>query len=172
MLKQILIPVAAFAVTAVGASAFTGPEWLANSNLDLSDSQVSALEEAREIRTSAQEEAKAVLEKAGLDQTKMREIHEAMRESRQEKHEAVESAFENNDYEAFKVAVADTPMAEKITSEADFEKLAEAHELRESGDKDGAKAIMEDLGITGPKGGMMGEGRGMHEGFGGPDRDE
>lgn len=170
MLKQILIPVAAFAVTAVGASAFTGnTDWLKNTDLDLTDSQISALEEAREIRTSADEEAKVVLEEAGLDQTKMREIHEAMRESHKESHEAIRSAIEADDYNAFVTAVADTPMAEQITSESDFAKLVEAHELMEGGDKDGAKEIMEELGLTGPGLGMMG-GKGMG-GFGGPDHE-
>lgn len=170
MVKQIVIPVAAFALTAVGASAFTGgTNWLSNSDLDLSDSQISALEEVQEIRTSAREEVQMVLEEAGLDQAKMKEIHEAARESQKDTRQAVETALAENDYEAFLVAVADAPLAEVITSESDFIKLVEAHELMESGDKEGALAIIEDLGIKGFGLGMM-EGR-MMKGFGGPGRE-
>lgn len=147
MIKQILIPVAAFAVTATGASAFMGggSTWLENANI--TDEQKSALQTAREIRTEAHEEAKAVLEAAGLDKEKMKELHEVMHEARKEQHEAMKTALEANDYEAFVKAIADSPLAEKITSEADFAKLAEAHQLMKDGDRDGAKEIMKELGL-------------------------
>jgi hypothetical protein len=50
-------------------------------------------------------------------------------------------------------------MAEAIDSETDFTKLVEAHELREAGDHDGARAIMEELGLEG-RGGFGGFGHG------------
>ncbi|MFN3188418.1 MAG: hypothetical protein ACK42D_02650 [Candidatus Paceibacteria bacterium] len=173
MLKQIFIPVAAFAITAVGASAFTGvgTDWIKNSDLSLSDSQISALDEAREIRSAAQVQAKKVLESAGIDQEKILEIHKVMNESHKQNHEAVNEAVTNNDYNAFMLAVEGTLIAEKITSEADFTKYVEAQALIKSGDKDGAKTILQDLGITGPKGSMMGKSRGMREGFSGPDQE-
>jgi hypothetical protein len=172
MLKQILVPVAAFAVTVVGASAFTGNDWVSKLDSGLTDAQTSALEEAREIREDAREKALTVLEKAGIDDTKMREVHAGMRGLMQAHHEAVESAIESGNYTAFLEAVKDTPMAEVINTEAEFKKLQEAHELRESGDFDEAREIMEELGMPG-RGGMMGEGRmggGMRGGMSGRGR--
>ena len=48
MLKEIFIPVAAFAVTVTGASAFNA-DMLDKLDLDLTDTQISALEEAHEL---------------------------------------------------------------------------------------------------------------------------
>jgi hypothetical protein len=159
MLKQLIIPVAAFAVTATSASAFMGTDLISKLDLNLTDEQTTALEEAAAIREAAHEEAAQVLEDAGIDETKMREIHTAMREAHQESFAAVKTAIENNDYTAFTAAVADSPMAEAIDSETDFTKLVEAHELREAGDHDGARAIMEELGLEG-RGGFGGFGHG------------
>ncbi len=156
MLYHLLIPVAAFAITATSASAFMGSDAFAN--LNLTEEQTAALTEAKEIRETARTEAKQVLEAAGLDETKLREIHDAMREARKETFSAVKTAIENNDYEAFLVAVADTPLADTIDAEAEFAKLVEAHELREAGDRDGAKAIMEELDLPG----LRGIGHGPH----------
>lgn len=163
MLKQIMIPVAAFALTVTGASAFSGNGWL--KNVDLTDAQVSALEQAKEIRTSAHDKAEQVLTDAGIDKEKMNEVRSAMHEGRMEHHEAVETAIENNDYNAFVAAIRDTPLAEKITSRADFEKMVEAHTLKESGDREGARTIFKELGLermNGNHGGLHKDGgRGM-----------
>ena len=67
MIKQIVIPAAAFLMTATAVSAYSNPDWLHNLDIDLTDDQVSALEEAHEIRQAADEEARQVLENAGLD---------------------------------------------------------------------------------------------------------
>ena len=48
MIKQIVIPAAAFLVTATAVSAYSNPDWLHNLDIDLTDDQVSALEEAHE----------------------------------------------------------------------------------------------------------------------------
>lgn len=172
MIKQIVIPAAAFLVTATAVSAYS-PEWLENLDISLTDEQVSALEEAREIRQAADEEARQVLEEAGLDEDMMREIHGAMRTERVAHREAVETALEAGDYDAFMVAVADSPLADAISSEVDFEKFKAAHELRRSGEYDAAKEIMSELGLEGPEDGK----RGGHHGaradgaFGGPGLD-
>lgn len=160
MLKQIMIPVAAFAITATSASAFTGGQWL--ESLNLTDEQESALEKAETIRQEANEEAKQVLEDAGLDDEAMKEIHDAMHEQREASRKAMDEAIEANDYNAFLEAVKDTPFADAITSEEDFGKFKEAHELMEAGDHDAAKEIMEDLGIEGMRG--FGGGKGPHHG--------
>jgi hypothetical protein len=162
MFTKIAVPVAAFAVTVTAASAFNS-DMLANLDIDLTDDQVSALEEAKEIRETAHEEAQAVLEDAGLDEEKMHEIREAMHAERDAHREAVHAAIEANDYEAFLEAVDGGPMSEAIESEADFELLVEAHELRAEGDREGAQEIMSELGIERPEG-MGGEGRGHGHG--------
>lgn len=173
-----MIPVAAFAVTVTGASAFNS-DMLEKLDLDLSSGQISALEEVHEMRVDGadRDELREVLEEAGLDRDDMREIHEASREYKQEHRAAVKAAVEAEDYDAFKDAVDGGPLDDAIDSEADFDKLVEAHELREAGDREGAKAIMDELGIERPeghKGGMSGERgqRGGHGGFGGPNSGE
>ena len=159
MIKQIMIPVAAFAVTVTAASAFNSDR-LDQIDVDLSNTQISALEEAHELRAdgATRDEVHDVLDEAGLDRDKMQEIRTAMHELRNEHREAVEAALEAGDYDAFMTAVADSPRADQITSEADFYQLVEAHELREAGDYEAARAIMTELGIE--KG--SGEGRSGH----------
>ena len=174
MLKQIMIPVAAFAVTVTGASAFTGDGYMLDKLDILSSDEKAAFEEAREIRETSRTEARQVLEDAGIDEERIGEIHAAMQEAREEHRAEMDQILTDGDYDAFVEAVAGTPLAEVITSEADFEKFAEAHELRQSGDFTGAREIMDELGIERGKGGsgMGGNhgGRGMSdangEGFG------
>ncbi len=83
--------------------------------------------------------------------------HQEMRQA----HEQVETAVENGDFAAFKTATANSPMAGVIDTQEEFNKLVEAHTLKEAGDKDGAKAIMDELGIKPPMG-MKGGMPGMH----------
>ena len=152
---------AAGAVLATGAlatsSAFAAPGFL-NDQLDLTDEQTTALQEAHELRHNGDiEGAQQVLDDAGIDMSEIRGAMDANREAMHERHEAIKAAIEANDYSAFVTAAADTPFAENITSEADFARLVEAHGLMEE-----ARTIMEELGFEGP--GMMG-GRG-HKGFG------
>lgn len=72
--------------------------------------------------------------------------HQEMREE----HEKIKTAIENDDYAAFQAAVANSPMEAKIDSEAKFNQLVEAKELKESGDIQGAIAIMTELGVRPP----------------------
>lgn len=173
MLKQIMIPVAAFAVTATAASAFN-TDMLEKIDVDLTTSQIEVLEEVHELRQDGadRETIKTLLEESGLDQEKMKGIHDALREVNSAQREVVNAALESNDYDAFIAAIADSPLAESITSEADFEKFAEARELMEAGDREGAKEIMDELGIEKPEGHGRGHkgggGNGMRDGFGGP----
>ena len=76
-------------------------------------------------------------------------------DSRNENREEIHEAFENNDYQTFKEITSDAPFSDQITEEI-FEKIAEAHELRQSGDHEGAKGIMESLGIDLPHKGHKG----------------
>jgi DNA-directed RNA polymerase subunit N (RpoN/RPB10) len=77
--------------------------------------------------------------------------------ARDAKHEAIETALKNNDYAAWAAASVGTPMADKIT-EANFAKFVQAHTLMEQGNRDGARAIMDELGIEPPKGMNRGHG--------------
>lgn len=144
-IKSVLIPVAAFAVTVTGASAFS-PELLEKAGL--SNEQISAFEEAKELREAGDKDAaRDVLVAAGIDEETMQKIREAMREAHDEYRVAIRTAVENNDYEAFLVAIDGSPLAEIIDTEAEFASFVEAHELMEGGDRESAKEIMDDLGI-------------------------
>ncbi len=163
MIKEMIIPVALFAVTATGVSAFN-TDMLDKIDVSLTDTQIIALEEAHELRESGadHEEIKALLEAVDLDREKMREIKTAVREVREENREAVKVTLETNDYAAFQ-ATAPDQLLETINSEATFQLLVDAHELRVAGDKEGAKEIMSDLGMEKPEkdhAHNSGEGRG------------
>lgn len=152
--KNLLIPVAAFAVTVTGVQAFNS-EVLQNAGL--SDDQITAFEEARELREDGDKEgAKNLLIEAGVDQETMEKVREAMREHREEHREAIQKAIENDDYNAFKEAIEGTPLTDIITNQSDFEQFAEAHKLIIAGDKEEAKELFADLGLErpghGPKG--------------------
>lgn len=150
-IKTILIPLAAFAVTVTGASAFNS-EVLKNAGL--SDDQIAAFEEARDLRESGDKDgARDVLVAAGIDEDVIKQVREAMREHRGEVRDAIEAG----DYEAFKDAIEGSPLADLIDNETDFNKLVEAHDLLKSGDKEGAKDIFEELGLP-ERGHMMKDG--------------
>jgi len=145
--KALLIPVAAFAVTVTGASAFNS-EVLEKAGL--SNTQISAFEEAHELRKDGDREAaREVIVDAGIDQETLESVREAMKEHREETRTAIKEAVDNEDYNAFVDAADGSPLADIITSEDDFEQFVEAHELREAGDKEAAKEILEDLGFEG-----------------------
>ena len=156
-----MIPVAAFAVTATGVSAFSS-DILDELDVDLSSEQIAALEEVHELRQGGadREAIKEALEEAGIDQETMAEIKTAVHEYKSEAREAVKAAIEAGDYDAYLDAVSDTPAADKIDSEADFLLLVEAHELRADGDHEGAQAILSGLGFERPEGGHKGGFRG------------
>lgn len=69
--------------------------------------------------------------------------------------QAIMTAIENSDYSAWKEAIGNSPMAEKITEE-NFAKFVEAHTLRQAGKFDEASQIEEELGIKmgGPRHGQ------------------
>ncbi len=168
--KSLLIAIAAFAVTATGAQAYVGSKVL--SRAGFSTEQISALEEARSLRADGElKKARDVLEQAGIDAEAVKQLREAAKAARA----AMQAAVEEADYEAFKVAIADTPLADIITTEADFDLFREAHALHRDGDNDAAKEIFDDLGV--PEmgaGGGHGRGRGhwgAHPGLSDDQRD-
>jgi len=143
--KSILIPIAAFALTATGVSAFNSDVLI---KAGLTDEQRSAFEVARELREEGDKDgARDILIEAGIDESVIERVRTAMHEYRQENRGAIHDAVENKDYEAFKVAIEGSPVADIVTTEADFDLFVEAHDLRQDGSHDEAKAIMEELGF-------------------------
>ncbi len=135
-------------------------------------------------RVQAGEKPHEMLEAAGFDRNDVRAVHEQQMQERiaqavadgritqaesdekQAKHaehkmtrEAAHTAVENNDYAAWVSAVEGGPRADQVDATT-FSKLVEAHNLRESGDHDGARVIMQDLGFKGGPGNHGGQ----HEG--------
>lgn len=90
-------------------------------------------------------------------------------ETSPERHEAMEVAFENNDYGAWKELMGDRGRVTEVITEENFAKFAEAHRLAEAGDYEGADAIRAELGLrtrNGEKTGNAFKGRGMNKGQG------
>lgn len=86
-----------------------------------------------------------------------------------ERHEAMEQAFESNDYQAWKELMGDRPATQRITEE-NFAKFAQMHELREEGNVDEANQIRAELGFgmrdgSGQRLGGRGNGHGCRGGF-------
>lgn len=152
-----MIPVAAFAVTATGVSAFNG-DILEKIDVDLTTSQIEALEESHELRKAGDyNAAREVLEDADIDREIMHEVRSALQEHRTQMRDAIKAAIEDGDYEEFQNVIADSPLAEHITSESDFEQFIEAHELMAEGEFESAREILDELGI---------ERKGRHDGHG------
>jgi hypothetical protein len=90
-------------------------------------------------------------------------------ETSPERHTAMEKAFDNNDYQAWKELMGDRGRVTEVITEANFTKFAEAHRLAEAGDYAGADAIRAELGLrtrNGEKTGNAFKGRGMNKGQG------
>lgn len=163
--KALLIPIAAFAVTVTGASAFDSSV-LEDAGLDTQ--QVAAFEQAHDLRKDGDRKAaRDVLLDAGVDIETMQEVQTAMKAHHAEKKEAVQAALQEGDYDAFLEAVEGSPLAETVDTPEEFALFTEAHDLREAGDKKAAREIMEELGFAGKMHGMQGGGHSMkagHEG--------
>ena len=141
--KSLLIAIAAFAVTATGAQAYVGSQYLERAGL--SSSQVSALSHARDLRLKGKrEEARDVLLQAGVDDKAIVSIREAARAA----HDAIEEAVKANDYEAFKLAAHDSPLLDIITTKEDFAQFVEAHNLKVENKFTEPRKLMTELGLT------------------------
>jgi len=139
--KSLLIAIAAFALTATGVNAYGGIKVLGRAGL--TDDQVEAIEEARELRQMGNfTGARDKLVKAGITDDTLRNVHRATNEVRT----AIEEALNSNDFQAFRLAIADLPLADIITSEQDFQQFKEAHDLKIAGELEKSHAIMSDLG--------------------------
>lgn len=151
--KSLLIAIAAFAVTATGVQAYGGAQMLNRAGLD--EGQVVAVQEAQELRENGDFiGARDRLVEAGIAEGELKSMQKATRAS----HAGVQQALVEGDYDAFLQAVADSPLADIITSEADFEQFKLAHDLRQSGEWEEAGEIMAELGVEhGQKGVQHGQ---------------
>jgi len=139
--KSLLIAIAAFALTATNTYAYSNASVLKRAGL--TDSQIEAFAEARELRESGNlDAARDTLIEAGVTESTLKAIREASRDYRQE----VVEAIKNNDYQAFRSAIADSPLADIMTSEYDFAQLVEAHEFKSAGEGQKANQILRELG--------------------------
>lgn len=144
--KPFLIAIAAFAVTATGVQAFQNTQMLARAGL--SEKQISAFEVAKERKEAGDfEGARDVLVEAGVDEKVLKSMHQVMHESR----EAMRAALASVDYEAFKVAVVGSPLADVIDNEDDFKLFTQAQELKQAGKWAEAKVILDELGVQAPQ---------------------
>lgn len=159
--KSLLIAIAAFAVTATGAQAFVGTNYLVQAGL--SQSQVEAFTQARELRLKGKsDEARDLLLEAGLDEEALASLKAAAKAA----HEAMHTAIESRDFSAFRLATEGTPLYDIITTEDDFELFVEAHEMRRDGRYDEAREIFDELGVPArDKKGHHGRGHMMEHGL-------
>lgn len=92
----------------------------------------------------------------------------------QERHAAMEEAFDNNDYNAWKALMQGRGRVTEVINEGNFARFVEMHELMEAGKTAEANAIRTELGLglgNGQGGGRgMGGGRGLRSGQGGCNR--
>jgi len=86
-----------------------------------------------------------------------------------ERHEAMEQAFENNDYNAWKEQMSGKGRVAQIINEDNFAKFAEAHRLAEEGKYEEADQIRQELGLRTKNGDSVGAGYGrgkkLNQGF-------
>lgn len=80
----------------------------------------------------------------------------------EERHQEMEQAFENNDYNAWKEQMQGKGRVIQVVNEGNFARFAEAHELAEEGKLDEAKQIRQELGL----GLRDGSGQGQQKGDG------
>ena len=64
-----------------------------------------------------------------------------------ERHEAMEQAFETNDYSAWKELMNGKGRVTDVINEDNFARFAEAHKLSEEGKLEEARQIREELGL-------------------------
>lgn len=79
----------------------------------------------------------------------------------EERHEEMEQAFENNDYQAWKNLMHGKGRVTQVVNESNFARFAQAHELAEEGKMDEAKQIREELGLGLRNGSGKGSGQGQ-----------
>ena len=116
-----LIAIAAFAVTTSGVFAYSGNNVLQRANI--SAEQKVAITRARELKEHGNlAAARDSLVEAGIDEKVLKRLHEAKHQVELE----MQAALVAGDYEAFIASISETPLADIITTEADFEQFRAA----------------------------------------------
>lgn len=83
---------------------------------------------------------------------------EAKHEEMKAQHDAMKAAVDSNGFAAFQAAVVNSPLAEAITTQEQFDTFVAMHTAMQNDDKETAKALAEQLGIDkSMKGGMKWE---------------
>ena len=77
-----------------------------------------------------------------------------------ERHELMQKAFDNNDYNAWKNEMNNRGRVTEIINENNFSKFAKAHNLAMEGKYEEANQIREELGLGGRNGNRNGHGYG------------
>lgn len=140
--KSLLIAIAAFAVTTSGVFAYSGDNVLDRANLSVE--QKTAITRARELKENGNlDAARDSLVDAGIDEGVLKRLHEARHQVELEMH----AALVTGDYQGFITAIAQTPLADIITTEADFEQFRSAQELKDDGDLVLANEMFNELGV-------------------------
>ena len=75
----------------------------------------------------------------------------------QERHEAMQKAFESNDYNAWKELMNGRGRVTQIVNEANFARFSEMHRLMLEGKYDEANQIREELGLRAQNRGRTGD---------------
>jgi len=85
-----------------------------------------------------------------------------------EKHEAMEQAFDNNDYQAWSNLMEGKGRVTQVITQDNFARFSEARRLAEEGNYDAADAIRQELGLRTRNGEKVGAGyrQGTGEGKG------
>jgi hypothetical protein len=123
--KSLLIAIAALALTASGAQAFSGDTLR---RAGLSDSQRAAFVVARELREEGDTKAaRDVLLEAGIDETVIERVRSVLADEYALKHQAIAAAVAADDFEAFTQAVEGMPLSDIITTPEDFAEFKVAH---------------------------------------------
>lgn len=78
----------------------------------------------------------------------------------EERHAAMEKAFETNDYNAWKALMSGKGRVTQVINAQNFPKFAQAHELAEQGKFDEANKIKAELGLGLRNGAGTGQGMG------------
>lgn len=163
------------AIAGAGATSAFAYGFGTSTKVDLTDAQKAIVTQAQALREEGKiEETHTLLEandlkgfgrKAGARHMMQsmtdedRATFEAQQQAHREAREAMREAIENNDYQTFVATRAGDTNAPEVTVET-FAKMVQAHTLREAGDIEGARAIMEEIGFP------MRDGHG--KGMGGP----
>ena len=89
-------------------------------------------------------------------------ISTEQRADMQERHEAIEAAIENNDYDAWKNTMDQRVNITDVVTKENFDQFTEMHRLMEAGEFEKAQEIRDELGLQAPHGGMGPRGHHMH----------